>query len=84
MRTVKIYATEIVKHELIIELDNEAFQRLMKEVEEEKYQEIAEGYLDNQTAVDSEFEEDDVDIYVKNSDDKFVFLLPLEDSDDVE
>lgn len=76
MKTVKISATEIVKHELIVELDDEEFENLIEKTKEERYQEIVEGYLDNQSVIDFDFEEDDIDIYIKGSDGKFRTLFP--------
>ena len=84
MRTVKISATEIVKHELVIDLDDKAFKRIIEKAKEHRYQDIADVYLDDQTAVDSEFEEHDVDISIKDSDGEFVPLWTLKEFKDAE
>ena len=76
---MKIYATEVVKHELIIELDDEALENLIEHVKEERYQEVAEVYLDSQSVIDSDFEEDDIDIYIKDLSGKFVPIWTLEE-----
>ena len=78
MRIMKIYATEVVKHELTIELDDEALENLIEHVKKEKYQEVAEVYLDSQSVIDSDFEEDDIDIYIKDLSGKFVPIWTLE------
>ena len=83
MRTIKIYATERVNHEITLELDDEEFNRLISVMSRGAYDQIAEDYCnDPQSAVDSEFESDDVEIDIKNTSEVFVTLYPEDHKND--
>ena len=80
MKTIKIYATEVVRYEKTFEINDEDFDRLIKDVNRYAYSKIAETWLDYESATDSEFDGDGVDIYLQQSDGKLEMLFP-EDED---